>query len=101
MTEVEQGVFARVAHKYIYPEQEKAPIRADQLLTPRRYEERNKKDLWTTFNVIQENVILGDIIGRSAKGKKTTTRGVKSIDKDKRLNQARWLMAEEMGRWKA
>ena len=101
MTEVEQGVFASVAHKYIYPDQEKAPVRPDQLLTARRYEERNKKDLWTTFNVVQENVIRGGLPGKNAKGKRTTTRAVKSIDKDKRLNQALWLMAEKMGQLKS
>jgi hypothetical protein len=101
MTEVEQGVFARTAHNYIYPEQEKAPIRADQLLTTRRYEDSNKKDLWTTFNTVQENALRGGLRGRNAKGRRTTTRGVKSIDKDKRLNQALWLMAEEMEKLKA
>jgi hypothetical protein len=101
MTEVEQGVFARTAHNYIYPEQEKAPIRADQLLTTRQYEDSNKKDLWTTFNTVQENALRGGLRGRNAKGRRTTTRGVKSIDKDKRLNQALWLMAEEMEKLKA
>ena len=100
MTEIEQGVFAKAAHNYIYPEPEKAPVRADQLLTVRRYNDQNKKDLWTTFNTVQENVIRGGLRGRNAKGKRTTTRGVKSIDKDKRLNQALWLMAEEMGKLK-
>lgn len=100
MTEVEQNTFAKVAHNYIYPEQKKAPIRADQLLSTRRYEDSNKKDLWTTFNTIQENTLRGGLRGRNAKGRRTTTRAVKSIDKDKRLNQALWLMAEEMGKLK-
>lgn len=101
MTEVEQGVFARAAYNYIYPEPERAPIRADQLLTTRRYDDQNKKDLWSTFNTVQENVIRGGLPGRTAKGKRTTTRGVKSIDRDKRLNQALWLMAEEMEKLKS
>ncbi|MEX6059340.1 DUF932 domain-containing protein [Enterobacter hormaechei] len=58
-------------------------------------------DLWTTFNVVQENVIRGGIRGRTEKGKMTRTREVTGIDGDIKLNQVLWKMAEEFAKLKA
>lgn len=73
-----------------------APITADQLLLPRRREDQGN-DLWRTTNRIQENVIKGGLSGRNAKGKRTTTRAVRGIDQDVKLNKALWEMAKKMG----
>lgn len=43
---------------------------------------------------IQENLIKGGLIGRTAKGKRSTTRGVNGIAGDVKLNRALWEMAE-------
>jgi len=96
LEEVEKDVFASVAHSFLYEEPEKAPIRANQLLSLRRFADREKNDLWTTFNTIQENVLRGGLPGRNAKGRRMRTRQVKSIDKDRKLNQALWTMTEKM-----
>lgn len=100
LEEVEQGIFARSAHQLIYDEPEKAPIEPHQLLTWRRPEERGKKNLWSTFNQIQENIIKGGLQGRTVKGRRTKTRGVKALDRDRKLNQALWILTEEMARLK-
>ena len=101
LTRDEQGVFAQAAHQLIYDTPEEAPIQADQLLKTRRFEDRGKEDLWTGFNVIQENAIKGGLRGRNLKtGRRTTTRPVKSIDKDRKLNQALWFLSTEMARLK-
>ena len=100
MEESEQGIFVKSAHRLIYDEPEKAPIEPHQLLTWRRPEERGKKDLWSTFNIVQENMIKGGLQGRSAKGRRTRTRGVKSIDRDRKLNQALWILTEKMAELK-
>jgi hypothetical protein len=75
------------------------PIRPDQLLIPRRRDDR-ANDLWTTFNVVQENVIKGGLsaMGRDANGRRrrTTTRQVNGIDQDVRLNKALFVLAERM-----
>jgi hypothetical protein len=91
----EQKVFAQIAHQYVYPDTKKAPIRSNQLLEARRYGD-NCTDLWTTFNKIQENATKGGLKGVNQKNKRTTTRAVKSIDKDIKLNKALWNMAKEM-----
>ncbi len=81
------------------------PIRPEQLLTPRRAADR-ADDLWTTLNVIQENVIRGglsarasasmDQRGRWRRGRVVTTRAVNNIDQDVRLNKALWDLGARM-----
>lgn len=48
-----------------------------ELLEPRRYEDR-KEDLWTVYNVIQENLMLGDYTIKGANGKWRKARAVNS-----------------------
>ena len=96
ITEIEKGIFAKAAHQLIYDEPDKAPIEPQQLLSIRRTEDRNKNDLWTVLNSVQENIIKGGLRGRSEKGRRIKTRGVKSIDRDKKLNKALWILTEEM-----
>lgn len=72
-----------------------APIEPEQLLRARRQEDR-ANDLWTTTNRIQENVIKGGLSGRNAKGRRTTTRAVKGIDQDLKLNKALWEFSKKM-----
>jgi hypothetical protein len=81
------------------------PIRPEQLLTPRRADDR-ADDLWTVMNVIQENVIRGglsarapattDQHGRWRRGRLATTRAVNNIDQDVKLNKALWGLGERM-----
>ncbi|HAU8265957.1 TPA: DUF945 domain-containing protein [Kluyvera intermedia] len=77
-----------------------APVTAEKILVPRRYEDK-QTDLWTTYNTVQENLIKGGLRGRTAKGKNTTTRPVTGIDGDIKLNQALWKMAEEFAKLKS
>ena len=66
----------------------------EQIIHPRRYEDK-KDDIWTTYQRVQENLIKGGLPGRTEKGKRTTTRPVKAIDGDVKLNKALWLIAEK------
>lgn len=99
----EKGVFAMAAHKLIYNDIETAPILPAQLLKERRYDDKGN-DLWTTFNVVQENIMKGGIYGskRGANGRvrRVKTRPVKSIDRDVKLNKALWVLTEEMTKLK-
>lgn len=81
-------------------EEGKAPIRADQLLGVRRYEDRGS-DLWRVFNRAQENVIRGGLRGRGATGKRTSTREVASVTENIRLNKALWSLTQRMSELKA
>ncbi|EEC8328243.1 DUF945 domain-containing protein [Escherichia coli] len=59
-------------------------------------EKRDAKDLWSTYQTIQENMLKGGISGRSARGKRIHTRAIHSIDTDIKLNRALWVMAETL-----
>lgn len=67
-----------------------------QILSPRRVEDR-KTDLWTTTNVVQEHIIRGGDRARTNTGRRTTTRPVKSVTEDIRLNRALWTLTEKLG----
>ena len=90
----EQELFAEAALSLKYDENE-APITANQLLSTRRIADRNP-DLWSNFNRVQENIIRGGLRGRTANGNRTTTREVKSIDNNVKLNKALWILADGM-----
>ncbi|HDR2681685.1 TPA: DUF945 domain-containing protein [Enterobacter mori] len=89
-----QQAFARAALTYRFGE-EHQPVTASQILTPRRYEDR-QDDLWSVFNRCQENLLKGGLPGRTARGKRSHTRAVNGIDGDVKLNRALWVMAEEL-----
>lgn len=89
-----QHALANAALTYRFGE-EHQPVTATQILTPRRYEDR-QDDLWTVYNRIQESLLKGGLSGRTAQGKRSRTRAVNGIDGDIKLNRALWVMAEEL-----
>lgn len=101
----ERGSFAEAAHILRYgknPEKE-PPINALQLLNERRYDDKGK-DLWTSYNVVQENIVRGGLkgssIGSDGQRRHVKTRAVKAIDKNIQLNQALWHLTECMAKLK-
>lgn len=98
-------------------------ITPDQLLVPRRQEdthgdvnnrtnyervvnnrgrslyvsgERPKQDVWTTFNVVQENMMKGGVNSVSASGRRARTRSVSSVNETLKLNRDLWSLAEDL-----
>jgi hypothetical protein len=53
-------------------------------------------DLYTTFNVIQENAIKGGVTRRDREGRRHTTREIKGIDQSVRVNRLLWQFAQKM-----
>ncbi|HLJ26583.1 MAG TPA: DUF932 domain-containing protein [Candidatus Angelobacter sp.] len=106
LTAGEQQVFAEAAHSIRFGDEEgktDTPIKPAQLLQARRTSD-TRNDLYTTLNRIQENVIRGGVraLGHDAAGhlRRTTTREVKGIDQDVKLNRALWTLAEKMAQIK-
>ena len=101
----ERGSFAEAAHIIRYGKESgyEPPINAMQLLEERRYDDKGK-DLWTTYNVVQENIMRGGLkgstIGSNGRRRGMTTRPVKAIDKNVQLNQALWHLTERMAELK-
>lgn len=73
-----------------------------QIITPRRREDAPAPDgtrsLWATFNTAEEVILKGGIQNRTATGRRTTTRAIKSVDRDLKLNKALWVLAEELAK---
>lgn len=87
------------------------PFPVEKLLEPRRWIDAPavpgdthprldgafpKPDLFTTMNVIQENVMKGGIESRNARGRRNSTRAINSVTEDVRVNKNIWRLAEEM-----
>jgi len=88
-----QELLANAAAQLRWEDPEAMPIQPKQLLTPRRWEDRDS-DLWTAFNRVQENVIRGGLRGRrSESGRRMGMRGVTSIDQDIKINRDLWDIA--------
>lgn len=116
LTAGEQNVFAQAAHSLRFADADgvvDTPIQASQLLTPRRSADRDMEgswsrpapDLYRTLNVVQENAIKGGLSARRPGSRDTpsrmvTTREVRGIDQDVRLNRALWQLAEKMAELK-
>ncbi|QKJ89316.1 DUF945 domain-containing protein (plasmid) [Paramixta manurensis] len=94
----ERRLLGQLALEYKYGDKE-PPVTAERIIQPRAWYDKGT-DLWTAFNIVQENLIKGGVAGRTAKGKRTTTRPVTGIDGDIKLNQALWKMAEEFAKLK-
>jgi hypothetical protein len=80
------------------------PVRPDQVVYPRRSEDAGA-DLWSTFNVTQENLVNGGLhySQRNARGTLVhrTARPVNGIDGNVTLNRALWALAAKMAELKA
>jgi hypothetical protein len=69
-------------------------ITPDALLLPRRTEDKND-DLFSTYNVIQENVIKGGAnYMHPHRNTVRRTRAIKNADRDIRINTMLWAMTE-------
>lgn len=75
-----------------FPNDAAGAMQPSQLLVPRRAQDVGN-DLWRTFNVLQENILRGGLVRRSASNRLTRTRGIRAIREDVRLNSALWEMA--------
>lgn len=102
----EKQILAEAAHVLRFGDADgdtKTAIKAEQLLRERRTGDQFN-DLWTTWNVVQENAIKGGLraIGRDSDGRprRVKTRAVTGIDQDVKLNKALWLLGERMAELK-
>lgn len=109
LSAAEREIFAKTAYKVAYGERDENDLTSDasiigQLLRPKRRDDTGH-DLWSTFNVVQENVIRGGLrtIKINDKGwvRRNSKRAVSNIDKNIKLNKALWEMATQMKELKA
>jgi hypothetical protein len=94
---VESYAFAEAALALKYDDN--PPISPNALLTVRRTEDRGN-DVWSVFSRIQEHLIKGGQRGWSSTGRRITTRPVRAIDIDVKLNKALWIVAQALAKEK-
>lgn len=97
LTERERFAFARGAAIQRWDADEhgnpNSPVGPDALLLPRRAADTGR-DLWSTFNVLQENLTQGGLSGRTTSNRRTTTRQIRGIDQNVSVNKGLWEMAD-------
>lgn len=93
MNEKQKNEFARAALKVKFPKGG-SPFTAKDLLVTRRKED-DRKDLWAVFNVVQENLMAGGLVGKTASGRRFTSSPVRDINVKINANQALWALADD------
>lgn len=76
---------------------DKAPYSAQQLLVPRRHDD-DQRNMWSTFNRVQENLMKGGLRGKAPSGRRTRSHQIRNIDNNVNLNRALWVLGEEMAK---
>lgn len=76
-----------------YPEGELA-LDPELVLSPRRSSDRDQ-DLYTTWNVMQENLLKGGLPGRQRDGRSRTSSALSNIERSNKLNRELWNLLEE------
>jgi hypothetical protein len=90
----ERTAFATAALALRWPD--RPPIAPAALLTVRRGAD-SSPDLWTTLNVVQENLLRGGQRYTDGNGRNGTTRAVRAIDTTTALNVGLWQLTEQLG----
>lgn len=95
LSDSQRDEFAQLAVGLRYPNV-LAPFGHSRLLSTRRMEDRGT-DLWSTYNVIQENLLQGQhgTGSRYYRSHDKAIRAIKSIDADLSINRGLWALAEQ------
>lgn len=98
----ERTLLARAAHTVRFDHDgtdaaiDTVGITPGALLNVRRWDDRSS-DLWTTWNVIQENCTKGGLsarrVDKNGNLRRSSTREVKGVDQTVGLNRALWMIA--------
>lgn len=91
LTQAAQEDFSRNVLHMIYGDS--SPLLPITPLMRRRTEDAGN-DLWTTFNVIQENMVVGGLNGVNANGNRIMTGGIRAAGRTFDFNSELWDLAE-------
>lgn len=106
LSDAERAIFAKSAIelRQVDVNEDGTPkyaVSPESVLRPWRYSEGKATDLWTTMNVVQENMIKGGYrVTNTATHDRRRSKAVKSVDENVRLNRGLWTLAEEMRKLK-
>lgn len=95
LTEEQRRIYAESAALLKW-DGETIEVTPEKILRPRRYADQGN-DLWTTFNIIQENIIRGGVMSYNpTRHRRAKTRAVNSVSENNRLNTSLWNLTEKM-----
>lgn len=101
LTPAEQEAFAAGARELLTSS---INVEPKHLLSVRRYadygNDDGSRDIWKTFNIVQENIIRGGVRGVNSKNRMMRTREIKSVQGDININKALWKLTEELAKIK-
>jgi hypothetical protein len=95
LNEHQRLLLASAAVHMRYGSLKASPILPQRLLDMRRPED-DRASLWITMNVIQENLMRGNLAGMSSNGRRIRTRGINSVGTEMAINRNMWALAETM-----
>lgn len=97
-TKLDDQLYMEMARKALelrYPDEEtRLDIPAEIILMPRRQED-SKPDLYTTFNVMQENLIKGGVPGRTKDKEVRLSNPIGAIERHNGLNAQLWTLMDQ------
>lgn len=96
----EIDIFSESAHDFITEGKAHIGTNPVDLLRCHHYGQ-DTPSLWHVYNRIQENAIKGGLPSVSARGRRSTTKGITNIHRDKEINQGLWNMAQYISEAKA
>ncbi len=89
----ELSVFGKKSGKAVFGDKTTETLNSALVAHTRRIEDVGR-DLWRTFNRVQENALVGGIDrGESESGRKSTTRGIRDLERRIAVNRALWDVA--------
>lgn len=93
---LDRQLYRRMAEKALalrYPEGE-LTLDPELVLSPRRATDLGR-DLYTTWNVMQENILKGGLPGRQRNGRARTSSPLSNIERSNKLNRELWNLLED------
>lgn len=90
LTEPQRLRFAEQAYDIRFRRLDAKPSFAPGRLLEARREADQGNDLWRVLNVVQDNVIHGGVGFTNQRGRSSSTRGIRAIREDVRINTALW-----------
>lgn len=94
MAKVERIEFAQRALALRFGAENAKSYDVEQALRPLRGED-DAGDLWSTYNIIQEKTTQGGLEGKTATGRKITSRPLAAVDQSITYNERLWDLAEQ------
>lgn len=91
--------FSNAAVQLRWPAENGPTVYGYNVAKPNRIEDTGN-DLWSVFNVTQENIIKGGVRTYSTSGRRGRAKPITSLNEDVKLNRALFTLADQLAKYK-